>query len=274
MFHFTLYSQCYILGSCYYSTDYTRQTPNGTDVNVCLWKGSCPNYSDEQNNVIKQAALNYWRVQGKDLNFEYIGKASRKYNCHAYAWHITEGGDEVWMLTPNDDEYWLDGSYVEADESEATKVSYGNCPDQTVDWPDVVCNDDFTQCTVIVRQYVLEDFLCDHSAVITDDPEAEGYFISKWGSFCIFQHKNEDCPYLVTDSLSYFKRCREYYTQDIPSDFTKEDCCEFVLQNVTIYNNSEVILKTKGYDKYKQIDEYIQIDGPFEIQLGSTLSIQ
>jgi hypothetical protein len=52
---------------------------------------------------------------------------SYKYNCHGYAWHVTEGGDEVWIGRYNvtsEDIYWTDGSYMEVSENIATKLSY------------------------------------------------------------------------------------------------------------------------------------------------------
>jgi len=58
---------------------------------------------------------------------EIIDVPSLKYNCHAYAWHVSEGGDKVWIGKKTDtaeDIYWTDGSYTEVPESIATKVSY------------------------------------------------------------------------------------------------------------------------------------------------------
>lgn len=56
-----------------------------------------------------------------------VGDQDYRYNCHAYAWHVSEGGDLVWMGRLTDfaeDVYWNDGSYIEVSEIEATKVSY------------------------------------------------------------------------------------------------------------------------------------------------------
>ena len=39
--------------------------------------------------------------------------ASRMYNCHSYAWYSTSTANNVWMNTPGDDKYWLDGSYTQ-----------------------------------------------------------------------------------------------------------------------------------------------------------------
>ena len=93
--------------------------------------------------------------------------ASRTYNCHAYAWHISEGGTIVWI---NDERaYWADGSYVPVDSEDlATKVSYG-------------------------ATY--------HSAVTTT---TTGYYTSKWGQFPLMYHEALECPYVDAAQLSYF----------------------------------------------------------------------
>lgn len=100
-----------------------------------------------------------------------MAPASRTYNCHAYAWHVSEGGNKVWIgyyTTTAEDIYWQDGSYGEvATEPAATKVSYvyGN-----------------------------------HSAVTTTQ---SGWFISKWGSTPLMKHAWNDCPY-DSDILKYY----------------------------------------------------------------------
>jgi hypothetical protein len=38
--------------------------------------------------------------------------ASRKYNCHSYAWYSTSTANDRWMNTPGDNRYWEDGSYT------------------------------------------------------------------------------------------------------------------------------------------------------------------
>lgn len=103
----------------------------------------------------------------------YIDEADPTYNCHAYAWHISEGGSHVWMgMSTNPTSiYWEDGSYIEttASDPEATKVSY---PDD------------------------------NHSAIVSTPSY---YFISKWGNTCLFKHTKSDCPYQRSKTLRYFK---------------------------------------------------------------------
>lgn len=94
--------------------------------------------------------------------------ASRTYNCHSYAWHISGGGNTVWINDPS--MYWEDGSYVYVEnESEADKISYGSA---------------------------------DHSAITTDKSE---WFKSKWGQGPLMYHAADDCPYDAS-ALTYYKR--------------------------------------------------------------------
>jgi hypothetical protein len=78
-----------------------------------------------------------------------LQEATSTYNCHAYAWHMVEGGGPVWMgwnLNPTSI-YWTDGSYVEVNSTQGTKVSYASD---------------------------------NHSAITTSD---NNVFISKWGAW-------------------------------------------------------------------------------------------
>ena len=104
----------------------------------------------------------------------FLCDASRTYNCHAYAWHISDGGEIVWI---NDEQaYWTDDSYVSVDsEALATKVSYG-------------------------ATY--------HSAITTT---TTGYYTSKWGEYPLMYHAALDCPYGEDAQLSYYVKSGEAY---------------------------------------------------------------
>lgn len=106
-------------------------------------------------------------------NAIYRDEATSTYNCHAYAWHISVGGERVWLNKDSSgcpSTYWKDGSYVETNESDpaATRVSYPNG---------------------------------DHSAIISTPST---YFVSKWGAVCLFKHRKDDCPY-NSKGLRYYK---------------------------------------------------------------------
>lgn len=97
-----------------------------------------------------------------------------KYNCHAYAWHVSEGGDKVWIGyydKPFDkpiaeDVYWEDGSYIEVSESQATKVSYHETG--------------------------------DHSAIRLSNE----WYQSKWGQGPLVKHHPNDVPLLYNPSMT------------------------------------------------------------------------
>ena len=99
----------------------------------------------------KNDAKNFW-LNCYNNRITYEGEATYQYNCHAYAWHVSEGGGKVWINTPNDDDYWEDCSYMEVtNQSDATKVSFGGPCDQM--WG-----------TCLDTTYTNP---CDHSAITT-----------------------------------------------------------------------------------------------------------
>ncbi|TZF85561.1 T9SS type A sorting domain-containing protein (plasmid) [Pedobacter sp. BS3] len=102
-----------------------------------------------------------------------IADASHTYNCHAYAWHMTEGGNAVWIGASSstaEDIYWTDGSYME------------------------VCNPTFPAKVSYDSD--------DHSAVTTS---TTGIFRSKWGPWPLMEHDKDYTPY-NSSSLIYYVR--------------------------------------------------------------------
>ncbi|MDL2265882.1 hypothetical protein LJC57_01690 [Parabacteroides sp. OttesenSCG-928-G07] len=101
-----------------------------------------------------------------------LDEATTTYNCHAYAWHIMDGGAPVWMgkdINPTSI-YWQDGSYYQTSAGGAgAKVAY------------------------------IAD---NHSAVTT---ETTNYFISKWGDWPLLRHHKDDSPY-ISYLLSYYRK--------------------------------------------------------------------
>ena len=161
-------------------TDTLIQTPNGTSVEAKIFTSS------DMTNSQKEDAKNFW-LSCYNNRITYIAEATYKYNCHAFAWHVSEGGNQVWINTPNDDKYWEDYSYVEvSNTSEATKISFGG-----------PCYQVWTTCNGTEYQNP-----CDHSATTTNVTD---YFISKWGASPRFKHHKNDCPY-STEDLHYYIR--------------------------------------------------------------------
>jgi hypothetical protein len=94
-----------------------------------------------------------------------------KYNCHAYAYHVSEGGNRVWInnvttddycdasLSHNIDQYWEDACIIQvASESDAEKVHY---------------------------------YRGDHSAIRL----SSGMYQSKWGNGPVVSHAAADVDY-------------------------------------------------------------------------------
>jgi hypothetical protein len=111
------------------------------------------------------------------------------YNCHSYAWNVSEGGANLWIsqmlndnTTSNLAYYWTDGSYIETDTLQAEKIFY----DQS-----------------------------DHSAI--KDPNNPGKYISKWGNYYLMRHTPTDLPYNAT--------VRHYYKRNIPYIICSSGTC-------------------------------------------------
>lgn len=111
----------------------------------------------------------------------YMGEPTTTYNCHGYAWSMTEGGEKICIYSPDVQAYMLDGSYTQtiSTDSKATKVWYGSN--------------------------------VDHSAVVS---MYSGYLISKWGTWCLMRHLPADCPYIAT-TLTYYKLSMEITGDEI-----------------------------------------------------------
>jgi len=151
IFLLLIYSVANLFNVSYADSPVTIYTPRGSVVSDV--------YSQTEFAQATITQLNY------DFDQEYpnatrIEDASRTYNCHAYAWHVSEGGAKVWIgvnSSTSEDIYWTDGSYESISANVATKVSYtGN-----------------------------------HSAITTS---TVGIFISKWGSYPLAQHSANYVP--------------------------------------------------------------------------------
>ena len=101
--------------------------------------------------------------------------STRRFNCHGFAWHVSEGGSYRWigMGSPYDNDpekgYWQDWSYIEV----PNEVYPGK-----VNWS-----------------------LGDHSAITTNQ---SGWFISKWNEYPLMKHAWNDSPY-GSQGIKYYK---------------------------------------------------------------------
>lgn len=150
----------------------TRYTPVGSSVRAY-------NQIPEMTSGDKADWSNYVSInypQATELN---PNSATRSYNCHAYAWHVTQGGDKVWIgyyqsQQGDEDIYWTDGSYIRLNsESGADKISY---------------------------------YQDNHSAIQTS---TQGIYKSKWGEGPLMQHSRDYGP------VDYYMAYRYYYDSPI-----------------------------------------------------------
>lgn len=143
----------------------TVYTPKGDEISAEVLTDPAYDYTQTQKDSIKD----YW-LRRYNYRITFIAEATRKYNCHGYAWSVSEGGDTVVIKTPNDDIYWTEESYREISPETNAKVAF------------------------------LED--ADHSAIRTSQTDI---LISKWGYVCRFRHHVNDCPYTPKTGLKYYK---------------------------------------------------------------------
>jgi hypothetical protein len=166
--------------------------------------------------------------------------ASKYYNCHSYAWNISEGGAIGWMNTydrPNElNKYWDDSSYIQEEiEARADKISYpGN----------------------------------DHSAIATT---VQDVFISKWDERPVVKHPRGCNPYsgtgpgAPTPTVNYYSR----YNREISSNTTYPSGTDRKFashstfttgNNVVVANGAKIIYVSHGA---------MNIQSGFTVQYGA-----
>jgi len=155
------------------SADFYVYTPKGTQVGVYDW--------DDFSEANKQYWENY--VDSAYPNAIFLDRASYSYNCHSFAWYMSEaldsgwsGGDTGWMETwPS--MYWGDSSYIEQTTSPSNrgeKVFY---------------------------------IFGAHTAIQTT---VDGMLDSKWGYWSLMRHARNYCPY--DTPYYYYPSILKYYT--------------------------------------------------------------
>lgn len=116
----------------------------------------------------------------KNEGAEFISAATRKYNCHSYAWYWPAVGNLYWInpeidIDPGTNQvqkYIDDGSYVRVRSGEQLKTGY------------IAVYGDFK-----------------HSAIVTSvDSDGTVWMNSKWGEGCLVKHKAQTSmyPYPIT----------------------------------------------------------------------------
>lgn len=163
------YSQPYPSGGPEYgSIEYTTiKTPKGEDVEAIL-------FTDVPAWVTYWEAFGAWLISINGWTATRQAAATHEYNCHGYAWYVSEDGSNGWINNndyyndPNLSKYWTGlQSYVTGSTANGRKIHYSND---------------------------------DHSAITTTN---SSYAISKWGKCPLYLHLKADCPYVSTGLVYY-----------------------------------------------------------------------
>ena len=95
----------------------TIYTPNGSTVLACQSLDELS--SSEKAELRNNALLNY-------RNITILDNPTLSYNCHGYAWSMTDGGPTCWLGDDggNLSQYWGDGSFYETDLQHAERIVY------------------------------------------------------------------------------------------------------------------------------------------------------
>ncbi|MBA4408090.1 MAG: T9SS type A sorting domain-containing protein [Bacteroidota bacterium] len=169
-------------------------------VNLCLFSNAQPFYTAGANiytcrggsvaTVVPNRELNSQEISDMDYslfnqngNYYYLGMQTSDiistytsyYNCHAYAWHLSEGNsNKVWVNRGYNDsnlsQYWAAnvGCFIQVSESSARKIYY---------------------------------YTGDHSAVKSS---VAGKYESKWGAWYLFRHSPNQVPYSSPADRKYY----------------------------------------------------------------------
>jgi hypothetical protein len=182
-------------------------TPNGTSVDYQI-------YSEGNVAQLENDAAQWLSERGWTSYVTRVGAATTTYNCHSYAWYKSQGGTYNYWInaflstdlanfnmysyystppSPNNiQKYWIDESYIEVPEGEATKVWYGSSWQWTgFQWTNAY----------------------DHSAVKL----ASGLYESKWGAWPLYVHPADKCPYAI-GNRRYFKKAPYIYGSTANTD--------------------------------------------------------
>lgn len=148
----------------------TRQTPMGQTIAVI-------NNWDTSGWIAIWEAAGAQEVINNGWDAVRIGPATSNYNCHSYAWNVTEAGSSAnsWINQNTDDgnpnlsKYWTNDAYTSTSYvADHEKIFYGTTP--------------------------------DHSAITT---ATAGKVKSKWGPWPLYEHSTAQCPFNA-GSLTYY----------------------------------------------------------------------
>jgi hypothetical protein len=169
-FRLLIYAFSLVLITSTVKSQRTTKTPMGQTVNLL-------NNWDTPYLIADAEA---WAAQWITVNHSdavRIAPATTNYNCHSYAWNVTEGGSSsnAWLSqtyneNPNLSKYWTNDGYTSTSAvADHEKIFYGT--------------------------------IADHSAITT---ATSGKVRSKWGKCGRYEHSTAQCPY-SSGNLQYYK---------------------------------------------------------------------
>jgi len=135
------------------------KTPTGKNVPY--------DYEEEMSDSLKAVYDAYWqnKIIENEWDAEIIGSSSGVYNCHSYAWHVSDGGNYVIINSPIN---YFSGDYV----------TY------------LLTTNTWDSLRKISYNY---EYFGGHSAISTN---SEGYVISKWSAGPLVRHAINDWPWI------------------------------------------------------------------------------
>ena len=147
-----------------YGAPTTIQTPTGVTVSATLESEFSPSEIQAFNTLWDDFLLKYHTVLH---NAQRVSDVSALYNCHSYAWHVSDGGNKVWVDDPS---LYFSGSLP----------TY------------------FSTSDSIGRGKKVKYSTSNHSAITTD---TAGIVKSKWGDGPIILHNIHIFPVIENDSI-------------------------------------------------------------------------
>ncbi|QGY47995.1 hypothetical protein GM418_31365 [Maribellus comscasis] len=186
-----------------------RYTPTGDSVNV-------EHFPETFSLPIRLAADTLW-VDSIIIPYEWysaeiIGSCTNTYNCHGYAWHLSDGGDTVRILSDYDAaKYYTDG------------INGGRATYKRVNSP--------------VKYGKVNYYGASHSGIV--DSINTSKVISKWGSGPLVRHNPYECEFgEYTTNLEYY----ELIIDSLPTSVAKgcaTDVTTLDINNAT-YNWADI----------------------------------
>lgn len=210
--------------NCFAQTEIIINTPKNTPLTAY---NNMPYMSDVDKDSASARLVRFY-PNATEVGYR---SATNNYNCHGYAWHVSEGGSQKWIgllyYDPDpyvvEDVYWTDLSYIETTEQYASKISY---------------------------------YTGNHSAIQT---ATQGIYISKWSNGCLVQHARDDGP------AGYQMYNRKYYRLNPGISGSTEALCSN--QERTFTSNTTITGSSYSWTKDDTRLDYVSGSGTISYRI-------